>query len=912
MKRNFLTGVLIASIFGLSLMGCPQSQGGGNNPDKPTPPTPPAPAAKGLIAKVAVESGNGYREVPYSGAQINTKGKVTMAVFLKDGLDGDGVELDAKLQGINVAFGQFNEQGNGGVRSICEEVQGITTTDKEMVITVTQGSVSETFKFMVKELDETVLPIINVESLMIGKTNVIDKVIEGIQSWRFSGESGEVEFNITVDKELTQAIMVVNGKETILQPTKEDKKVIKHVLILEKDITKTILFNFQADSCKDLQLNPFSLTYTNKVNAVISVDATGRGQGKELTDAEVMSGKVEFNKCTTTEPKITVKVFKARDSKLTKVTANDTNVEIKTEKPGENEEYIATYTLTPALQKTGERKTVKLHIEGTNKDGSKPNDDIDLNVTFVLVQFIEAQVQVQAEGKPFVALQNGHRLYSPNVKLKLISKDVELKDVLVQDYKDADGKTPEFTITDREAIASLKLKDTGMENTTFKIVLSAEGRTDTTMIISLRYSAQDDPLAFYSHRFEYGDIEKKPDAEGAVVMTSDEAKLYVLLGRNVKELTSIKVNGVEVMNKPFADPDKIVKETRFTSEQGMGGKNNNAIFVFGGDKMKQDHVYTLNISMAGVDETGRTLSENNLPTLKIKQPKFDKTSTEWRSPEGSDSQKMEFIEIGKKYHPIDTAQLFYNYYSIQSYTFAVKTKNPKAKVKGIWYRHDTNATERDKILADNQEENGQYASHFLQFTEQPTNLGKSKWCTTLNFEDPDKKDYGISVYLWVISEDGNHSTKGQACDNTVKTPWEQNFRRLDVMCNYTKLANEVGWNNGWDKSMLVVDKAEIDYSKIKEDKLYFRATTFEWQTGRMEYHLFNNDAKPPISEFICVNDPDNYRHDNRFTVDVSSLKDAALNTEMEVSIPLYMKSLEPGKDFTANVFTRKFKIVKKS
>ncbi|MFC2437921.1 MAG: hypothetical protein ACFNS5_05170, partial [Prevotella melaninogenica] len=56
-----------------------------------------------------------------------------------------------------------------------------------------------------------------------------------------------------------------------------------------------------------------------------------------------------------------------------------------------------------------------------------------------LVQFIEAQVQVQAEGKPFVALQDGHRLYSPNVKLKLISKDVELKDVR---YNESSGILP--------------------------------------------------------------------------------------------------------------------------------------------------------------------------------------------------------------------------------------------------------------------------------------------------------------------------------------------------------------------------------------------------------------------------------------------------------------------------------------
>jgi len=913
MKRNFLTGFLIASIFGLLLMGCPQSQGGGN---KPNPNNPDVPTTKGLIAKVAIQSGNGYKEVPYSGAELNTKAKVQMAVFLKDGLDADAANIDVKLGGVTVAFSAFSDQGYGGARSMCENVQGITAEAKEMIITVTLGNVTDTFSLKLKELDEATLQEIILDSFKIGSTDVVTSIMQGSPSWRFyDPESNKATFIATLSQDIKEAIMIVNGKQNMFQPTAEDKKVVKAELEFEKDSVKVITFVFKAEGCRDLSLNPFSLTFTNKVNAVVIVDATGRGQGRELTDAELMSGKIEFNKCMTTEPKIVVKALKARKAKLTLVSIDGVNQEIRTENPGENEEYVATYTLNPPLTKAGDKKTVKLHVEGVEfgKDSAElPKDALDLEISFTLVQFIEAELQIEADGKPYTKLQEGHRVYSPSIKLKVISKD-DLGDVVVKDYKDADDKVPEFEITGKEAVVNLKLKDTGMIPTTFKIVLTAREKTDTTMIVSLRYTAQPDPLGIAFISFASGSVEKELDSDGSYLMTGEEAKLYILLSRNVKELTSMKVNDAEVMGKQKADPDQIVLDAKFESTQGMGGKNNNAIFVFGGDKMEQGKAYEIKISLAGVDEDGRVLSEVTLKPQKIKMPIFDKSSTDWRSPYGGDSDNMEFIEISKAFHESDTAQIFYNYYGIKSYTFGVRTKNPKATVKGIWYRHDTTCKERDEILNATDGENGKYKNHYLQFSPQETLIGKCKWCTTLNFDDLDKKDYGISVYLWVESEDGTKTTKKVACDNTIHTPWEQNFRRLDVMCDYTKHANNVGWgddkNPGWNKSIPVVDKAEIEMSKVQGNKVYFRATTFGWVKGQMEYHLFNDSVQSPISDFIRIEDANGWNFDNRFTIDVSEL---STKEEIEVSIPLWMKSLISGKEFMANVFTRKFKIVKKS
>ena len=98
-------------------------------------------------------------------------------------------------------------------------------------------------------------------------------------------------------------------------------------------------------------------------------------------------------------------------------------------------------------------------------------------------------------------------------------------------------------------------------------------------------------------------------------------------------------------------------------------------------------------------------------------------------------------------------------------------------------------------------------------------------------------------------------------------------------------------------------------SKVQGNKVYFRATTFGWVKGQMEYHLFNDSVQSPISDFIRIEDANGWNFDNRFTVDVSEL---STKEEIEVSIPLWMKSLISGKEFMANVFTRKFKIVKKS
>lgn len=921
MKKNFLFKVFVSLIIGLSLTGCPQNgqQSGVDNQDNPD-----TPVAKKIIATVAVASENGQKTVPYVGALVNSKGKTQVQVTLEQGIEADGAKLVAKFAGEAVEFTPFQETWRG-VQSMCDEVKGITAEAKEMVITVTYGKAVDTFKFMLKSLDETTLQQITLNSFKIGENEIKDKVLDqwSQNTWRiYNPSSNTIKFTATVDKDLKQAIMVVNGKETIVQPNSADKKLIEAEVEFEKNSTKTIVFVFQADSCKDLNLSAVTLTFTNKLNSEITVEATQRG-GRTLTDAEVMSGSVEFSKCMVTEPKIIVKARKNRGAKLTKVTVDGVDVEVKTEGSGENEEYVATYSLNPPLEKAGDKKAVKVHIEGVDAKDLSPKEDTDLEVVFTLVQFIEASAEIKADGKPFVALQeNGHRVYSPEVQVKLISKDNDLTEVVVKDYKDADGKIPEFETSGKEATASFKLADTGVAPTTFKVVLSAEGKTDTTKTISIRYTAQNDPLGVGFMQFSQGHVERDKDDEGCAVMVGDSATLFILVNRNVKEFTSMKVNGVEVMNKPAqSDPDKIVTEATMSQTQGPGGTNTNAVFVFGGDKMEQGKAYTLTISLAGKDEDGHVLSETTLPPLKIKQPVFGKDNINWRSPYSSDD--MDLIIVSKSHHPDDKAELFWNYYSVQNITFSCNPKNPKAKVKGFWYRHDASCKERDLILADPAEENGTYANHYLTFSEMDTIIGKSKWCATLNLESEEMKGYGISVYLWVVSEDGSKTSKNNKNTdekyNKIDTVFEQNFRRVDIACSYTKLGNDVGWLNGWDKAIQVTDKAEIDTAQVVDGKVYFRATTFGWYKGgaasgfEMEYHLFNDAPTSPISDFINIDDkPGHYHHDNRFTVDVSSIKDGAIGSEMTVEIPVFMKSNMQGKEFMANVFTRKFKIVKKS
>lgn len=914
-KRFLLKSCLLFLIFGISLsfIGCPQSAGGGEDRQDNNPQTQDVP--KALIASVDLLSqGNGWKRNLYNGQEVNTKGKTGVRVLLKSGISPDDVKIAVKLAGADVVFSDFNESYEG-VSSVCEDITGITAEAKEMVITVSKGNAVDTRKFMLKEFDESTLQEIGLQEFVLAGSSITDNFKNGNLSYRiYDKSSNKVEFAATLTEDVKEAVMIVDGVSTVLQATEADKKVVKGELEFEKNSVKVFSFVFKAEGCKDLSTNSISLTFTNILNAIIEVDANGGGRGRALTDAEVISGNVEFSKCMVTEPKILVKALKSRDAKLTKVTVDGVDVEIKTEDAGtETEAYVANYTLNPPLEKAGDKKTVKLHIEGTSVDGTSVKEATDINIDFTLVQFIEAKIQIEADGKPFMDVGGfgAHRVYTPNVKIKVVSTSDDLKDVVVKDYEGADGSSAEFDITGKEATAVLKLKDTGMEATRFKITLSAEGKTNTTIPVALRYTAQDDPLGFGFVSFQQGDIEKATDPDGAVVMTRDEAVLYILLNRNVKELTSMKVNGVEVMGKPQADPDMIVMDAKMIQSQGMGGVNRNAVFVFGGEKMQQNKIYSLTISMAGKDEDGHNLRESTLPTLKIKQPDFGKGNTDWRSPQGTN--EMGLTVLAKTHHNDDKLQLYYNYYSIQSIEFAVNTKNPKAKVKGIWYRHDQLCSEREAILKDAQEENSStWGKNFLKFEEKETMFGKSKWCTTINFEDPDKQGYGIGVYLWVVSEDGTKSSKGQKAENLVNTPYEQFFRRLGVMCSQKKLENNVGWENGWKDSIQVIDKAEIDINdeNVKRDKkVYCRASTYGWAMGEVEYHLFNDTPQVPISDFLRIMDGQ-WNHDNRFTVDVSTVVDE--QKELEVQIPVYMKSVKPGKEFTANVFTRKFKIVKKN
>ena len=915
MKKNFLMWFLIASIFGLSLIGCPQSRGTSNN-DANNPDTP---VVSGLIAKVAIESGNGHREVSYSGVELNTKGKVKMQVTLKSGIDADNAEIEAKFAGVRVAFGDFSEGGNG-ISSLCNDVQGITAEAKEMVITVTSGKITDTFKLKLKEFDESTLQEIQLQSFQIGKENILGALKGGSASWRiYDPKSNEIDFTATANTELKQAIMVVNGKESILQPTVDDKSVVKAKISFEKNSVKVISFVFQAEGCKDLSLNSFSLTYTNQVNAIVNVDTSGGGRGKDLTDAEIMSGKVEFNKCTTTEPKITVKALKGRDAKLTRVTFDDVEAEIKTENIGApNEEYVATFTLNPKLEKAGEKKNVKIHVEGSSNDGSKIFDPLDFEVAFTLVQFVQAKVQLDADAKGYLDLQQGHRVYSPDVKIKIIATEDNLDDVIVKNYKDANGVVPEFNIEGKEAIASIKLADTEDEATSFKVILKAKNKTDTVVPISVRYTAKADVLGIGGVSFGHRDLEQdkvngnvvnKRDADGSLRMAKEKATLYILVDRRAKDITSIKVNNVEVKNQNGADPDHIITDAKVSSDSGPGGTSVNAVITIGGTSMQLDKVYTLNISLAGITQDDRVLSEVKLPPLKIKLPNYGDTNTDWRSPFGDWETGMDHTASNIVYHPEDKGKKFNNYYGVKSLRLSFNPKNPKATVKGFWYRKDAKNTERDAILKA-AEGDTTYKDNWITFKEGTTVDGNSKWCFDLNLDDENKKHHSIGVFCYVVAADGSTTNKMTPCDDTIKTPYENYFHRLDITAYYKEKDDST--------AMYLTDKVEVDVSKIEnKKKLYFKASSYGWQSPSIEYYLFNLTGMPeaPISDLKRESYGATINCFNYFVLDVSKLVDGT-DPEMEISIPVFLKGTysegNAQNEYTANVFTRKFKVVKKS
>ena len=229
-EKEFFVGAFNCLCFRILIDGLSTVGGGTQNNNPVTPDNPDTPVAKSLISKVLIQSENGYKDVPYSGVMMNTKGKVQMKVTLKSGIDAETAKIVAKLAGSDVAFSEFNEAWDG-VSSICENVEGITAEAKEMVITVTSGKYTDTFKLKLKEFDETALEEIQLLNFFIGgndpNNDIGGTLVNSDKSFRiYDPSSKEIEFEAKVDHDLKKAIMVVNGKQTDLQPTEDAKDTI--------------------------------------------------------------------------------------------------------------------------------------------------------------------------------------------------------------------------------------------------------------------------------------------------------------------------------------------------------------------------------------------------------------------------------------------------------------------------------------------------------------------------------------------------------------------------------------------------------------------------------------------------------------------------------------------------------------
>ena len=904
-KKTFSVLGALGLAFLVLFASCKHSNKG-NTPNTPNKPQ----VAPDLISKIRIQSSNGIKEVLYDGAEINVYEEVTLQVVLKKGIVADDAKISATFGGESVSFSDFQE-GWEGVNAILKGLQGVEATAKDMIIEVKVGNVSQKRNFKIKMLDESALPPLQLESFLIGTQDVTPR-IQDEPTWRvYDPSSNKIKLTATMNTDLKEAVIIINGKEKILTPTGDNKKVIEEEVEFAKNSIKKIAFIFRAEGVKDFTIKPFTLIFTNTVAPVVEVEADRFPE--TVSDDQLIMGKLAYPKCMVQEPKIIVKSYIDYGNKITKVSVDGVDLEIKTDDPNMPQ---AIYALNPPLEKAGSTRTVKVHVEGVSIDKSgveSPKEALDFEVSFTLVQFIEASLQIKEGAGEWQDIQGEKRVYEQNVKIKLVARDDSFSDVKFKDYKDADGNTPDFDLDGKEAVASIKLEDTGLEKASIiKIIAEATDKTTTTFVATIRYTAQDDPLGIFGGRFDYGDTERENDPDdGSFRMTRLRATLRVLVAQNCDSLTSIKVNGQEVLGAtPYSDPDRIVESAISDAVTGPGGRSVNAKFIIGSDDMQKDHVYTLSISIAGKTADGHNLTATTMPPLKIKLPDWGDSNTDWLSPFGSDD--MDLTIVSADYHPEDQAKRFWNYYGVQRITGAVNPKNPEATVKGFWYKHDTAETEWKEII--NAPENDpKWASRYFTFKEADTITGHSKWAFDLDLTTADKEGKGISIYLYVVAKDGTTNKKSYPTDNKVSMPYQQNFRRVDLSASYTKLGNDVGWEGGWKDAMHLTDELTVDLSKCVGNKLYFRATGFIWN-GDIEYHYFDDAPQAPVSEFVRIEDAQKWNYDNRFTVDVSALKTQG---EMEVEIPIYLRQVTKddngnvtGEVFKAKVFTRKFKIKK--
>jgi len=882
----------------------PTSSNDNNKPGKPDIPSV-TPEKQELIANVGVYSENG-RKVAFANTTTNVKGETKVYVVIKDGVALEDVKVTGTFDGKKIEFADIDDNSRTAESEI---LQGVDATEKTVTIEVKVGDKVNNANFKIRLLDESTLRDLNLVSFKIGKINAMKIATDGGSYRLYDPSTNKMKFTAELSENIKRAVFIENGQGRDISPTQANKKAVEVEVEFAKDETKQLAFVFQAEGCKDYRIDTFVITFTNRANFAVQVNA-GRTIG--ISDEMLFSGKVNIPQCAVAEPTITIQSSVAKSSKINKVTVDNKDVEIKKEKVGTNEETAtATYTLDPPLATPKEERTVKVHVEGVSitSTGEVPSENLDFEVKFVFLQPIQAKLEINA-GNGFVELKDGHRLYNQNVNIK-VTADSDLDEVEVRG-EDADGKIPEASIEGKVATIPIKVKDTGLELSKFKLILRAKDKANTAKPFTIRYSQTDDPMTIGGASFGVRQLQvdaagKFKVEDGCLLMTKLKLQAWILAGRSCKDITSIKINGEEALNKTKIGDDEIIQSCTVTKNQGQGGLSVNAVFEFGGSKIVTNKVYELKIVMSGISEDDRPLTESQEIPLKFKLPDYGPKNVEFNL-NGLNNADPTVCSITR--HPKRTQLDYFNDYDIKTMKAFKEPTNPRATVEGFWCKFDSDAnTEIKRIYADG--DKTKYPSNWFTFEEGTGRDGGeySPWCFNINFDEEGKAGQPVVIVLYVVSQDG--STNGMKEGKAYAKVFRRTYSRFGYSDAPATLASAGEFTQFMDEIKVSKAKATANGNKVK---LLLGIFADDSET---KYAWFDANNTPTAESKITNLEkiPATFDIDNaswliwwKCDLDVSDLTTTGSKKTVEIPIMMEWMKYENEKFPMEKVFTRKFTV----
>lgn len=893
-KKQSIFNIILSAVLAGLVFGCPV------NKNLPSPEPSPEQGGGSLLKRIRLEEDVTYKTITVSSqgeTDVYSNGVKIIVDLPAHILEPEKVQVTGKFGTEDIVFTYHPQYKLFFTEN---HIPGNAGEVKEGIVNASLGAQKDKKTFKVKFCDPAIADM-NLVSFSIGKSDVTGRIMHS-PAWRiFNDEKNEINFSGEMDKDLSKVIVNINGKEVDAVISGDNKRAFKFSINMEKDVVTEISLTAKAEGAKNFYIPVFTLIFTKQTNIIVSVNTDG--YPTNLTDAVLFSKKAFF-KTGKTDPEIKVTALKERGDKITKVTVDGQSLNIA-DTPESTE---AVYTVSPAMTAAGEKKTVKLRIEGEKIDGSGICDPTEMEISFELEKFIQGQVYIDS-GEGFTELNSySSRVYNPNIKLKITSDD-PFTDVVLKDFKNTDGTVPEFEVIGKIATVNMVLPDTGEKFTKFSVILKAEGKTDTTLKLNLRYSAQPDPLPIGFIQFSHGDVDNnlsKPNEKPALwVLMEEEATLFMLLGRDVNEVTSIKVNNVDCLGtNEYPDPDRIIKKAEITSISSPGGVSKNAVIHFG--NVPSDKECTVQIELSGKDNKGRAFAPTKIPLFKVKSKHYEKDDCSWRALYSDGSSGILADSANAVFDEGNWDKVHYNEYGIKSIDMLVKPNNPKAKAKGYWFI--PNGDENEPT-----DENDQ---RWIKFEKKDISGVSSKFGFKLDTK------YGtnqpLSIKLWVESEDGTKNSKDIVSGNSMDPVRALflDFNYIRVYWSYTPIPDTLTPEavNALNK---MTDTIEIEKTQVaKGNKLYFRAVTF---SSTPNYRLYEiKPSKKPAEDAIIddfVNkDPfnDGSNHEYRFTVDVSKLKNGSAQN-LELILPVHI--IRPNEQDTTKkdtcCFTYKGKITAK-